>query len=56
MKMIEPPEGYDLEQYIASEVLREQVEGKFLQAYAANQFLRKGLGLKFDVFNENGKE
>jgi hypothetical protein len=54
--MIEIPEGYDLEQYIASEVLREQVEGKFMQAYTANHLLRKGLGLTFDVFNEDGKK
>ena len=52
MNEITPPAQMDLEQYVAAEVLREQVEHKFLQYFVANRLLRTGLGLTFDYFRE----
>lgn len=50
-----PPEDMDLEQYIAAETLKKQVEKQALPCHAANHLLRKGLGLKYDYFDEDGK-
>ena len=50
--MLEAPEGMDMEQYLAAEQLRTQVENKTMQAHAANHLLRKGLQLQFDYFME----